>query len=58
MQNLVKIICLAVLNVSLAFAQANNNPNITVNISNLNSDNGKLFVSIYTSEASFLKKRI
>ena len=56
MQNLVKIICLSVLNISLAFAQTDNNQNVTVNISNLNSDNGKLFVSIYNSQASFLNK--
>ena len=56
MQNLIKIICLLFLNISFTFAQTEVNPDVTVNISNLNSDNGKVFVAIYNSEGSFLNK--
>jgi uncharacterized protein (DUF2141 family) len=54
MHNLIKIICLAIINISFCFAQTDNNPNVTVNISNLNSNEGQVFISIYNSEDSFL----
>ncbi|GAA4815889.1 DUF2141 domain-containing protein [Litoribaculum gwangyangense] len=56
MQNLPKIICLLLINLSFSFAQENKNQNVTVNVSNLNSNDGKVFIAIYDSKDSFLNK--
>ena len=41
---------------SFTFAQTDNSPNVTVNISNLKSNEGQIFISIYNSEDTFLGK--
>ena len=56
MQNLTKIICLLLINISFSFAQESEKQNVTVNISNLNSNDGKVFIAIYDSEDRFLNK--
>jgi uncharacterized protein (DUF2141 family) len=56
MQNLIKIIIVLIINSSFSFAQNNNNQDITVNISNLNSNDGKVFVGLYNTKESFLNK--
>ncbi len=56
MQTLIKILCLVIINISFTFAQTDKNPDITVNISNLNSNTGKVYVSIFDSESNFLNK--
>lgn len=56
MQNLIKILLVILINSSLSFAQDNSNPDVIVNISNLNSNKGKVYVAIYNTEESFLYK--
>ena len=56
MHNLIKIIFFAIINMSFTFAQTDNSPNVTVNISNLKSNEGQIFISIYNSEDTFLGK--
>ncbi|MEW4924241.1 DUF2141 domain-containing protein [Algibacter sp. 2305UL17-15] len=56
MQHLIKIICLFVLSTSYAIAQDNSENEVIVNISNLKSNDGKVFVALYNSEESFLGK--
>lgn len=58
MQNLVKIICVLLLNSAVAFAQSGEGSNIEVRVTNLNSNDGKVFVALYDSEGSFLNKGI
>lgn len=56
MQSLFKIICLVVINIGFSFAQTDKTVDVTVNISNLNSNNGKVFVGLYKTKESFLNK--
>ncbi|GGD03198.1 DUF2141 domain-containing protein [Hyunsoonleella pacifica] len=56
MQQLIKIICFIVISTSLSFAQEIIENNVTVTISNLESNDGKVFISLYNSEGSFLAK--
>lgn len=56
MQSLFKIICLVVINIGFSFAQTDETVNVTVNILNLNSNNGKVFVGLYKTKESFLNK--
>ena len=56
MHNLIKIIFFAIIYMSFTFAQTDNSPNVTVNISNLKSNEGQIFISIYNSEDTFLGK--
>lgn len=56
MQTLIKTFCVVILNISFSFAQTDNNQDVTVSISNLKSNNGKVFIAIYSSERSFLNK--
>lgn len=55
MQNLIKIICLTLIHINV-MAQNNESYDVVVNISNLNSNEGKVFVAIYDSKESFLGK--
>lgn len=57
MKYLTTVIGLILLNVSFVFAQEPNNVNeVIVNISNLESNKGAVFIAIYNSEKSFLNK--
>lgn len=56
MKTIVKILCLLVLSITTAFAQEKMGQDVVVNISNLSSDNGKVFVALYSSEKDFLNK--
>ena len=58
MNTLIKIICFVIINITLVHAQGTNSQDIIVNISNLNSNNGKVYVAIFDSETNFLKKGI
>ena len=58
MNTLIKIICFVIINSTLAYAQDVKLQDIVVNVSNLNSNQGKVFVAIFDSESSFLKKGI
>jgi len=58
MQNLTKIICVLLINSAFLFAQESKNQNVTVNITNLSSNDGKVFVGLYDSEDSFLGRGI
>ncbi len=57
MSVLFKLLLLIVLNTSFANAQESSNCNITVNISGLDSNKGKLLVGLYDSKNTFLDKR-
>ncbi|MFD1615270.1 DUF2141 domain-containing protein [Gelatiniphilus marinus] len=56
MKHLATIICLLLLNTAIGFSQNDNNNEVVVNISNLKSNKGNVFVAIYNSEVSFLNK--
>jgi len=56
MQHLIKIIIALLINSSFSCAQNNNNQDVIVNISNLSSNKGKVYVAIYDTEDSFLNK--
>ena len=56
MNTLIKIVCLVIFNVGFSFGQTENIHDVTVNISNLKSDNGNVYISIYNSETSFLNQ--
>lgn len=56
MKTLVNILCLLALSLTTAFAQEQTGQDVVVNISNLNSDNGKVFVALYDSKNTFLSK--
>ena len=58
MKNLIKIICLSLLSVITLNAQESKQNDVTVVISNLNSNNGRVFVALYNSESTFLGKGI
>lgn len=54
MQHLIKIICFFILSTSLGIAQESEGQTITVIISNLESNDGKVYVGLYNTEESFL----
>ena len=54
MQYLIKIICFFILSTSITMAQEAKGNSVTVTVSNLESNNGKVFISLYNSEDSFL----
>lgn len=56
MQHLMKIICFFILSTSFAIAQDTAVNTVTVTVSNLESNDGKVFISLYNSEGSFLNK--
>lgn len=56
MQHLTKIICLVILSTSFAIAQEVTGNSVTVTVSNLESNDGKVFISLYNSKDSFLSK--
>ncbi|WP_203257255.1 DUF2141 domain-containing protein [Hyunsoonleella ulvae] len=56
MQQLIKIICFIIISTSLSFAQEATGHHVTVTISNLESNSGKVYISLYNSQASFLGK--
>ncbi|MDP5159010.1 MAG: DUF2141 domain-containing protein [Flaviramulus sp.] len=58
MQNLIKIFCITILSICSSFAQEEIINDIEVVITNLSSNSGKVFVSLYNSESSFLSKGI
>lgn len=58
MQTLIKIIILTLLSINATNAQESKGFDVTINVSNLNSNNGKVFVALYNSEANFLNKQI
>jgi len=56
MQHLIKIICFFILSTSITMAQEAKGNSVTVTVSNLENNNGKVFISLYNSEDSFLGK--
>ena len=56
MTTLVKVFIFFVISQTVLFAQNNTAQDITVKVNNLNSNNGKVYVSLYNSETSFLDK--
>lgn len=56
MKNLITIICLSFLIVSNLQAQDENLADITVVISNFETNQGKAYIALYNSETNFLKK--
>ncbi len=56
MQHLIKIICFFILSTSFAIAQEITENSVTVIISNLESNEGKVYVGLYNTEDSFLGK--
>jgi len=57
MSTLVKIIITFLLSQTILFAQENVSQDITVKITNLDGDSGKVYVALYNSEATFLEKK-
>lgn len=58
MKILVKILCLLALNLTTIYAQEQKGQDVVVNISNLNSNDGQVFVALYDSEKSFLNNSL
>ncbi|WP_445731217.1 DUF2141 domain-containing protein [Mariniflexile sp.] len=58
MKHLIKIIGLALFSITISNAQQSKGNHVTVTISNLKNNNGKVFVALYNSESSFLNKGI
>ncbi|MDO7173954.1 DUF2141 domain-containing protein [Mariniflexile sp. AS56] len=58
MKNLIKIIFLSLFSVIALSAQESKQNDVTVVISNLDSNNGKVFVALYNSKSTFLAKGI
>lgn len=56
MNTLAKILVLLLINQTLVVAQEVKGHEITVNIENLNSNNGHIYISLYDTETSFLGK--
>lgn len=54
MKHLATIICLLLLNIAIGFSQNDINNKVVVNISNLKSNKGNVFVAIYNSKENFL----
>lgn len=58
MQNLATIICLIILSATSAVVAQNNQKNtITITVSNISSNDGKVFIGLYDSKENFLNKR-
>ena len=58
MKNIIKTICLSLFSIITLNAQESNKNDVTVIISNLKSNNGKVFVALHNSESTFLEKGI
>ena len=58
MQIIIKLIFLSLFGILVSNAQQSTPNEITVIVSNLNSNKGKVFVALYNSESNFLKKQI
>ncbi|MGC6431373.1 MAG: DUF2141 domain-containing protein [Jejuia sp.] len=56
MQHLIKIICLFILSTSYTIAQEVQSNSITVTVTNLQNNDGNVFLAIYNSEDKFLNK--
>lgn len=56
MHHLIKIICVLIISTSFAMAQQSASNDVTVTVSNLESNDGKVYISLYSSEESFLRK--
>jgi len=56
MNTLAKLLVFLLLNITLVNAQETNGQDITVNIENLNSDKGNVYISLFNTETSFLEK--
>lgn len=56
MKNLINIICLSLFSIAISTAQEPKGNDVTVIISSLDSNDGKVYVALYNSEASFLNK--
>jgi len=57
MKTLTKVIFLMLINITIGFAQEHKQNNtVVVNITNLESNNGNVFIAIYNSEKNFLNK--
>jgi len=56
MKNLITIICLSLFTFSCIHAQDESASDITVVISNFDNNQGKAYIALYNSEASFLNK--
>ena len=57
MSTLVKIIIVFLLSQTVLFAQDNMGQNITVKITNLDGNAGKVYVALFNSETTFLEKK-
>ncbi|WP_347925207.1 DUF2141 domain-containing protein [Pontimicrobium sp. SW4] len=57
MSTLVKIIIALLMSQTLLYAQDNTNQSITVKITNIDGNSGKVFVALYDSEITFLEKK-
>ncbi|MCK0109253.1 DUF2141 domain-containing protein [Flavobacteriaceae bacterium S0825] len=57
MSTLVKTIIVFLLSQTVLFAQDNMGQNITVKITNLDGNAGKVYVALYNSETTFLEKK-
>lgn len=58
MQTLIKIILISLFSIFVSNAQQSKGFDVTINVSNLNSNKGKVFVALYNQESHFLKKQI
>lgn len=56
MQNLINTICLSLFSIIVSNAQQSTGNEVTVTILNIKSNNGKVLVALFNSEASFLNK--
>ena len=57
MSTLVKIIIVFLISQTVLFAQENIDQNITVKITNLDGNAGKVYVALFNSETTFLEKK-
>ncbi len=57
MQHLIKIIFVFIISSSAVLAQDNSGSTITVNVSNLKNNDGKVHVGLYNTKESFLGKQ-
>lgn len=57
MSTLVKIIIVLLLSQTVLFAQENIDQTITVKVTNLDGNAGKVYVALYDSETTFLEKK-
>ncbi|TBN03636.1 DUF2141 domain-containing protein [Hyunsoonleella flava] len=54
MQHLIKIICAFIISTSFAMAQEATGNDVTVTVSDLESNDGKVYISLYNTKDSFL----